>query len=564
MNTATRFFLWPAAPVAAALALAAIAGCGGAGTTGLTSPGIGANPTTATRAETDGTTAKAAALPANRVGLFLSVAPAEKGAPGGAYDHIWVTILKVETVDSANKATAVFDDPQGAIVDLATLRDTNGQRLFLPLAAAPVAGGKAIQRINLTFARSLELFAPGSNVGQMTPLADTIASDSEGRPVLSFPLTRPRDLGNGKQNVVVDFDVARFAVKEGRVTPALREGSGEELADLRRQVGAVWAGTVADVASSKGSDGSFTLNLPGDNRSVVVQTGTGVALFNDGNTPNPALTAGGRVEVRGVLSPDTKRLVASQIRVFADKGGDTSGACLWGNALQVSRDAGTLALKPVRVGGGLAAPTQSAVTVTIAPDAVLRSRGGLLLTADDFYATLKAAGSAAPLRVAGVFDPVNGTLKATRVSLEEPSPVAGGHEADVEGTVLVADSATRAFTLSAPLAQWNGLLPPVDGKTLTVTTTAATTFADEKGAYLAGDHFFTASAPAAATPASDSTTPAAPRPHVHITGIYANGILTATRAQLVAAPVVAPAPAPVASTAAPVVTDKAEGKAKAE
>src|SRR3712207_6964916 len=47
---------------------------------------------------------------------------------------------------------------------------------------------------------------------------------SNGRPVIVFPLTTPRNLGSGNDDLVIDFDLAGFTLVAGKVAPALREG----------------------------------------------------------------------------------------------------------------------------------------------------------------------------------------------------------------------------------------------------------------------------------------------------------------------------------------------------
>jgi hypothetical protein len=534
MNLHRRY---PYITLSAAAALLAVAGCGGStppGANGSPSTSYGSSGGTARGESTPGGAAAASAaaarpasaLPKSRLGLFVTATPSS-GA--GAYSHVWATIHKVELLDAADRPVTVFDSPEGVTVDLASLHDISGAR-FAPLASAPVAGGTSYTRARLTFARTFTLFGSGSPTGEMAPLSDSVARDAEGLPALSFPLSRPRDLGTGKEDLVIDFDLAKMAVKDGRVIPSLREGDGARLSDASRQEPLVLTGTVAEVTSGGASaETTFLLTSP-DGRTAYVQTAGATALFNDGTAANPAVADGRRVQVRGYLSPDTKRLVAASVKVY---GGDETGpsASAAGFVLRADSAGGTLVLRPLQVVGLV--PTQDAVTVTLTPDAVLRSRGGLKLSADDFWAA--AGKNGAHVRVEGVYEPVTGALAATRARLEDASAAPSeAHEADVTGVPSASDEKSGTITVAAPLVEWDGLLAPgaKDGaKGLPIAVTPATALRDEKGEFVAASTFFAALKDGKAA--------------VRVVGVYAKGTLTATRAELRPAPA---KPEPVAKS----------------
>jgi hypothetical protein len=170
----------------------------------------------------------------------------------------------------------------------------------------------------------------------------------------------------------------------------------------------------------------------------------------------------------------------------------------------------------------------NAITVTVAQDAVLRSSGGVLLKPDEFYGML-GAGRNAFATFQGTYEPVTGAMKATRIKLEENLP-GGGHEAAAHGTPKDVQADAGTLTLDG-LTEWDGIAARGEGKGVPVITTAATAFRDDKGQFLASNSFFTGAASGEKS--------------VRVTGIYAGGVLTATRLDLLP-----PAPRPVAKDGA--------------
>jgi hypothetical protein len=510
---------------------AALAGCS-AGTTGslptptIAQPGSGAN---AGRSEAETAKAVSAAMKAPRAGIFLSSTAPRSASP---YRHIWASLVKVELLNGTGSAQTVWEASEPLTVDLAALAGTpgaTGTSRFLALAGAAVAGGKPTERVRLTFGKSFELYTAGAQVAETALIADTVAKDAEGRPAISYPLSRARDLSTGKENLVVDFDLTALAVKDGKVTPAVRDGDTAGLADDKRQEIAEFAGTATGLSGAS-PETRFVLT-PGaaDTGAMLVQTSAATTLYNDDATPSPALAENRKVRVRGRLSPETKRIVATEIvTVPGDK--DAGPAHVAGAVSHLNADDKTFVLDAAAVEG--LAPTQAAVTVTIAPDAVLRSSSGLLLTGDAFWAALKAQGASGVASVAGVYDPVTGSLTASRAKIEGMTN-GGTREADAEGAPKSIDATAKTFTLSAPLTRWDGMAAPNEkSKGIPVAITAATEFRNDAGEFLAPDHFFAQAAQ------KDKV--------VRVIGQYSpKGAFTATRVEL------HPRPVPVAAAAPP-------------
>ena len=525
---------------------ALVAGCS-AGTSSLQQPSLqqpGAGGTAATgdtRSASEIEKIDAAALKASRLAVFATATPPKGSAP---YTHVWAPILRIEVIDDKAAAQTIWDGgTEGTVIDLTELagNGSGGSQKFLGLVGAPVNGDKATERVRVTFGKAFELYTPGTTVAKTTLLADAVTRDTEGHPTISFPLTKPRNLGTGKENLVINFDLGALTVKDDKVTPALSEGDATGLADLTRQVQTQFVGTVSGVNGSAPS-AKFVLTPDVTTSSaMIVQTSASTALFNDDNSTNPTLAEKTRVRVRGVLSPETKRIVASEITTFpGDKPGAASTAspsALIGAISHVNPDDRTVVIDAAEVEG--LTPTQQAVTVTLAADAVFRSRGGLPLKSEEFWAALKEKGTPPLLRVDGVFDPVTATLTASRAKLENTT-LTGSHEAEAVGTAKFVDIGDKSFTLATPLSKWDGIASPDDkSKGIPVTLTTATEFKDETGQFLASAHFFET-----ALKDKDKTV-------VHVVGLYnSKGVFTATRVELTPKPAVAASPSPGAAPTA--------------
>jgi hypothetical protein len=520
---------------------ALLAGCSAGSTASLQQPslqqpGAGASPGSSdSRSASEIEKIDAAALKASRLAVFATATP-PKGA--AVYTHVWAPILRIELLDEKASAQTIWDGgPEGMLVDLSTLagNGSGGSSRFLGIVGAPVNGGKAIERVRITFGKAFELYTAGTSVAKTTLIADAVTRDSEGHPTVSFPLTKPRDLSTGKENLIIDFDLGALTVKDDKLTPALREGDGTDLADLTRQVETTFVGTVSGIGGTPPSARFVLTPEVTSSPAMLVQTSPSTSLFNDDPNPNPALAEKQRVRVRGVLSPETKRIVATEIAMFAPtKSGSPAASAagaasaLTGTISHVNADDRTFAMEAAQVEG--LTPTQTVVTVTVSADAVLRSRGGLPLKGDDFWATIKAKGAAPLLRVDGVYDPVRSTLDATRVKIESPT-LETTHEANAEGTAKFVDIGAKSFTLATPLVKWDGMEAPDEkGKGIPVSITAATEFRDDTGQFLAPAHFFET-----ATKEKDKTV-------VRVVGLYnSKGAFTATRVEL------SPKPAPIAA-----------------
>jgi hypothetical protein len=424
------------------------AGCGGGGATSLGSNPASLSPQTldSARNASGGVTAPAGAT--QRAGVFIT------GAAPKGYEHAWVTVHKIEVVDTSEKAATIWEDRDGQTIDLGALQDKAGPRYALVTSAA-IPSGRAHTRIRLTVGKAALLYAPKATVAETFLLSDSLPRDDEGRPTLSYSLKKARDLGSGNDPIVIAFDPKKMALNAGRANLAAFDGSAsarQALGDSGRQEPALFTGTVGDIAKAgsekTGAETTFTLQESGG-KTVVVEVASGVPVTDESPAPltevkqtegkqeekaaappPPAATiaTGKRARVRGTLSLSTKRIIATEIVLRADtpvaKEGEASDATasavpateasVVGEATDVKPEAGSFTLQARQVYGLV--PSQSSITVVLGKGAALRSlRSTAPITPEDLLSSLKRPG--VQVEASGAFDPITATLTASRVTL---------------------------------------------------------------------------------------------------------------------------------------------------
>ena len=505
------------------------------------------------------------------------------------YNHIWATILKVELIDSGdNKATTVWEDAGGLTVDLQTLHDKNGRRFAL-ITSAAVPSGRSYERVRLTLGNGFELFTPGSETGTIAPISDTLARDVEGRPIVSFGLARPRDLGTGKDALFVDFDLRKLQIDNGRVLPVVREsGTRAEIAGGEgvpsQQNAQAFAGIVTEwTPGKKAGEGAFTL-ATGNGQTVTVQTTSQTGVWNDDGKPSPVLANNKRIRVAGRLNVQTGRVMAEEVAVYPAASGDnTLGASVAeartnppqtgggtpglqaaaertgtgistapialaseiaaasaalastpipvppaqvvGAVVRPDEAAGTFSVKLKEVGGIV--PTQGIVTVQVLPSAVYRGVGGMTLDRTGFFKEAGKAGNMVSVRAEGDYETATGAFKASRLVLV-PSVAASVppvHTVIVQGVPAKASVKNGSLQV-ANLTEWENIAAS-DGKNpVQIVLTAQTELRNETKEFIARENFFKA------IDSPDEKNGL----NVRVEGTYASGILTATHIELRPAP----------------------------
>ena len=537
-----------------------LAGCGAGTGQSLNAPSLSSRGGDVATGTTTGTKGVAnSVLPAKRLGLFVSDytpgsdrLPGATGKPGNFapaapvfkasdYAHVFVTVYKVELVSADEQSFPVWADDAGRVVDLAAIGG-KGEVATLGAVAVPgVTGKKTYKRARITLGKAITFFKNGETTAKPMPIDDAVGRDDEGRPVITMVLDRPRDLGNGKEDLVIGFDRAAFTVADNRVTPSVREGRGDAV-NADKQSATYLTGVVSEsTAGGDGADRVFVVTPDGGARgeTQVVWMKSAAPFFRADGKPSPVLSDGVRVAVRGVLQNNTKRLVAQSVALLAegDKPGDEQ--TIRGTATVVNPDSGSLTVAITGLRGIEPAYTESVVLV--GTDAVLRGTSGLLETKEAFFAGLKGAS----IEADGDYEPTTGVLTATRLRRVSPAGTEAKREATVLSTAKSVDGNT--LTLVAPLLEWDGIAPPAPGKSWTVNAPITTVCRDKAGKNIALSELLAA----AKNPDANA---------VRVVGAYSGGIITATRLEL--APV--PAKETVAATKTGSKGDKNMPDAKAD
>lgn len=329
------------------------------------------------------------------------------------YDQVWATIYKVELLPEGGGApVVVFDDPTGRQIDLKTLRDATGARFaFLGDASVPAGNYTGVR---FALGSEMRLVEHGKTVVKPMPLSSTLPLDSAGHPQVTVNFPAPRALGSSGDPVVIDFDLANFILKDGKLTPSVVEGDRSGLSDPSRHEHEDYKGAVSELSGSAPTQ-TFVLNR-GRGMSVTVATTAATAIYGSGSLDN-----GKVVEVTGRYNPTTDRLVATKIEVkgAGEDSNESEGSHapeVKGSVGSVSATAGTFSVT-LRKAKGFA-PNVTTINVITSPTTVFRTDGGRTKTSVEFFALLTGA---AKVEVEGTYDATSNTLTATKAKVENES-----------------------------------------------------------------------------------------------------------------------------------------------
>lgn len=419
------------------------------------------------------------------------------------YSHVWATIFKADLIDSNNNVVNVFNDANGLVIDLKTLRDATGQR-FAFLAQTPIPAA-TYTKAQVTLAPSLNLIAKGQTTATTLPLDAALPRDANNNAVATFSLPAPKPI-NGSDDIVVDFDLANFKVQLGRIVPSLKEGGKTGLGDRNRHEEQEYEG---DISGLSGAAPNFTFTLKRGGRSVVVTTNTDTVLFNANQAPSPTLANGKHVHVRGTFDTAANTLVANSVRIQSAQ--ESNHPEIKGAPSNVNAAGSTFDVTVTRAHGLV--PSKTTIHVITDTNSVLRGDSGVLLDAAAFYEQLETAAS---VEVEGTFDTLSNTLTATRARIEvERHGQHGGEQAEVKGAPTEVNAAAGTFAIN-PVTEFEGFAYSGTGG-VAVATSGTTQYRAKSGETLTKAAFL-------ATLASATS--------VKVEGTYSNGTLTASSARI--------------------------------
>lgn len=356
--------------LATALVAVALAGCGGGG-------GKGGSSATSQSA---------------RVGVFVT-------DDLGNYDHVWVTVKSVTLVGPSG-APPLYDDATGKTLDLASLHDTSGSLFaFLGLGGAPAG---VYTSVKVVLDDDVVLFPAGATVGQARKFAGAI----DGQKTLDVQVDDGGERIGGDDNLVVDFDLARWTDDGTLVTAVAKVGDHAGPDDSSRCRGEDNEGTVSGLSAT-----GFTLT--GKGLPVVVTTDANTTVFGGSGT----LANGQHVKVRGVFSASSRTLTATSVKIEDGSGHDGKP--------EVRGTVATIGTASIYLTVDHAddfLPTSATVHVAFGANAEFRGAHGATLTQAAFLAAL-TTGEA--VEAEGAYDAASNTLAATRLKVEAANE--GGH-----------------------------------------------------------------------------------------------------------------------------------------
>ncbi len=451
------------------------------------------------------------------------------------YDKVWAEVHKIEMTSSTGASTVLFNDPKGKIVDLRSLHDAQGSR-FLFLSNQSVPAG-TYTSMKVTVGNKMTLFTTGATVGKSVTMNPALPVDGQGNTQISVNLPTPVVVDSSSAKVVVDFDLSKFDISGGQVTPVVKKGDTSTIDNPARHENEDIRGVVSALSGTAPAL-QFTLS-PSSGNPLTVTLDSATTLFFQSGATNPLLANGQKVEVRGIVDPTTNTLKATEVKIEDASQSAESHSEVKGLSGDANSTTGTFTITVGEAEDFL--PATSKVTVLTNAATVFRADSGVKLSATDFFSRLSTP---AVVKAEGTYDAASNTLTATVVKIRKSGNNSSedggsgsnggnggnggngngggsndggsghqGREAEVAGTISNSSVASSNLQLN-PVTKFEGF--SFAGGTLNVVTTDTTEFRGAQGKVSATDFYASL---------SSST-------KVEIKGSYKDGTLTAVRIQV--------------------------------
>ncbi len=387
------------------------------------------------------------------------------------YSHVWATIYHVALVPATgtnNGANVVlYDNPAGIQIDLTTLRDSTGARFsFLGSNTIPAGTYTAIA---VTVGPTMQLFPVGATTGTSVPVDTTLPKDASGNPILTDTFKNPKTLAaNTTNNLIVDFKLASFVIRDSKVIPVVAEGDPTGCTDPSRHNPNEYMGTVSNLTGTSPTL-TFTLTY-GNGNTATVTTTASTALFS---APTPG-TGHETQQFQGLPTANAAYTLDFPIDTTKPYSVTVGGVPLVaGTATGTTGDYYIDASLPNVIHLRNAITNQAIVNITYFP-----------LTTT----TTPTLANGSVVDVTGTLDTTTQNLVATQV---EVLPATGSTATKMQqafGTASTLNATAGTFTLTA--VRTGGFTP--SQVTVNIVTTATTTYLSDAGATLAEADFFTA------------------------------------------------------------------------
>jgi hypothetical protein len=395
------------------------------------------------------------------------------------YDHVWVTVTKVDLVGAGGKATNIYDGTSsgGQVVDLLSLHDSSGQKYML--LSGFVAPTGTYTGANVTVSDTASVVPTGGT----SAVSANFSGATGGIAVLplSFGGTQTASSLN---NLVIDFNLANWTLSGTTLSAASGPylqfaASPAGLSDPTRQVSSDSFGVVSGVTGTAPTQ-AFTVTH--GSQTVNVTTSPSTVLYDSDGSANPTLTDGETVDVAGTFDSTNDVVDASAIIINIGKDVPPPDRAV-GLVTADNLSANTITLQENGCAGFM--PTTSTMTVDVTANTKFIDATGVTDTQAQFYADLTAGTS-----VVATEGTISGSTLTANVIRLLPAPGSGGTTRPllvaVRGPVSAINATADTFTLT--LERWEGDWQQANA-TLPVVTTAKTQYSSNGTAQDAATFF---------------------------------------------------------------------------
>ena len=199
------------------------------------------------------------------------------------YEHVWVSVKKVDLKLAAGGFRTIFEDNRGLGMDVASLHGESGPSYRfvsgLNLPAGTYVGAK------LTFASESLVFPLKATSGKTLGFAKQAADAKDAIVDVSFD--PPKMLGTGHDDLVLDFDLSKWKESDGGLTLAINSSLGAGLEDADRNSPTIETGTIENL---KGEVPGQTFYLKSSKSlEISVSTSAKTALMTEADSDGPML-----------------------------------------------------------------------------------------------------------------------------------------------------------------------------------------------------------------------------------------------------------------------------------
>lgn len=373
------------------------------------------------------------------------------------YDHVWVSIKKIELI-SASGNKVVMDDDKGRVLDLLSLRDPSGRRFTL-LSNHAINSG-TFSGLTVTLDENLSIFPKGAT--KATEAKFDGATGGAKDLTITFPT--PTTV-TPNSNLIVDFDLANWNLATGLVSAVdgkfLKVVEDASVGNVDRHERDDYRGTISGLT---GTAPNQTFTLTQGPSTIVVKTNDATTLFNADGSASPVLANNTAVEVYGAYSKTDNALLASKIKVGSEPADDKNKK-VKGKIVSFVAMTNTITIDLERCENQL--PTTTTIRIDYADTALFFGNRGTKYTVAEFEAAL-----ANDAYIAAQGTLVDGVLTASKIQLE-----AGGDRgdddrdkpgrADIFGAPASVDATAGTFKVKAN--RWEGV-PPMASVEISVKT----------------------------------------------------------------------------------------------